>query len=212
MEQEFIEAFEGLFNTIDQNKYNIAMGFFQNYATVDSDASGVRYCDLKLHYKDADSNDIPITGVPLMYFGNQKFILDFELSSGDELLVLFTDRTLEDWKAASAIVPQLMTNPVKDSLNHAIAIPVCTAHYASTITTSALDSTVGARVGVQTGKKVQIGTDVVDLLKILYDLITALLVGTTVATPNTLTGTGVFTNAAAITALQAQLAIITKIT
>ena len=211
MIQEITEAIESLLESFDKNKYNISLGFFEGYATVESDTSGKRFCDLKLHYKDEESVDIPLTGIPLMYIGSKSFLTDFELVSGDELLVFFSDRTLEQWKPTSGTVPQDLKDPVKDSLNHAFAIPVCTTHNASLVTTAPLDSTVGGRLGVKSGKKAQVGNDTTDLLKILHSLITSLLLGTTVTTTNTINGNGIFTDAATITTLQTQLATITKL-
>jgi hypothetical protein len=168
VKKELIEAIKGIINTIDRNKYNISMGFFQKYSDAESDPKGVRFADIKLVYKDDNGEDISAT-VPLLQVGSKNSIYDFRLENGDELLVFFTDRTLEQWKDETGTEPQKLKNLVKDSINHGIAIPVCSHHNSALVTTGDLPSSVGLRIGVKSGKKAQVGSDTADDLKNLYD-------------------------------------------
>lgn len=174
MMEELSEVIESIFDLRDGNKYNVSLGFFEKDVTAEADTSGKRFCDLKLHYKNNDSGDISAGSVPLLYIGSKNFIVDYRLEPGDELLVLFTDRTLEQWKDTSGTVPQRLRNPVKDSINHAVAIPIVSHHYANDIITS-IDPTVGGKVAVKSGKKVQIGNDTTDLLDLVYQILEILL-------------------------------------
>ncbi|MBU2645880.1 hypothetical protein KKI24_14320 [bacterium] len=137
MEQEFTEAFESISKTADRVRYNISLGFFQKYASLEYDTSGKRFCDLKLHYKTQDGEDIAAINVPLLYPGSKLFVEDWKLTAGDELIVLFSDRSLEQW--LSGATPQKLSNTVKDSINHAFAIPVVSHHYGNSIVTAKTD-------------------------------------------------------------------------
>jgi hypothetical protein len=167
MIQELTEAIESIFDLRDDNKFNIAIGFFQKYNTnAEADTTGKRFCDAKLHYKSQDeSKDISVLGIPLMYIGSKNHIIDFELTSGDELLIFFSDRSLEQWKTAAGTSPQKLSNPVKDSVNHAMAIPVCSVHNANLVSDTPVDSNaIGLRA--KPGKKIEIGdgtNEVIDL-------------------------------------------------
>lgn len=202
MQEELSKAIESIYSLNDANKYNVAMGYFQEYSTEAVDASGSRFADIKLHYRDSNGDDIDGTSVPLMYMGNGNTTDDFELVKGDELLVLFSDRTLEQWKTATE--PQTLQNKVKDSKSSALAIPVSTTHSLAGITSAAIDSTVGRRILVKSGKKIQIGTDVDELLKILHDIL--LIIDTWFATSST----GNIT-AGSLTTFITQLGNITKL-
>ncbi len=159
-------ATTAIIKTLDKNRFNIALGFFKGYSSVDSDSTGMRFCDLDLHYRDADHENIGLINVPIMYIGNQYHILDFNLAEGDELLVLFSDRTLEQWKDTSGKTPQDLTNPVKDSFNHALAIPICTVHYANDVSSTPVDSSaIGLRT--KSGNKIEIGNGTVELLDLI---------------------------------------------
>ncbi len=172
MKKELDEAIRAIIDTVDRNKFNIAIGFFQNYAPAEADTLGVRFANIKLHYKDDDGEDISAT-VPISQIGNNKSFVDFRLSEGDELLVFFTDRTIEQWKDKTATSPQLLTkNKVKDSINHGIAVPICSHHNSEFITTVDFPSDVAARFAVKSGEKVQIGNDTADDLKNLHDFMT----------------------------------------
>lgn len=201
LEHELSSTIETIINLNDGIKYNISMGYFQAYSSNENDASGKRFCNIKLHYRDSKGNDIDALNVPLLYIGNENTTDQFELEKGCELLVLFSDRSLEQWVTATE--PQLLTNKVKDSKNHAFAIPVSTHHTFSDMTSLALDSTVGYRRPVKSGKKIQIGTDTDELLKILYDIFSIIKTWSD-------TGTGAWSGAA-INALVTQLSNITKI-
>ncbi len=156
--QSAIEMFEGLYNLRDANKFNIAVGFFQKYSApaVESDSYGKFYCDIKLHYKDEESNDVSALNVPLFYIGGSNGALFFELVQGDELLVVFSDKTLENWKPSSGTVPQGIGNPVKDSINHAIAIPIISAHKAAEVLAEPVGSDITA-LRTTPGKTAEIG-------------------------------------------------------
>lgn len=169
--QAIIEAFEGLYNLRDSTKFNIAVGFFQKYSSVESDSYGKFYCDIKLHYKDEESKDVSALNVPLFYLGGSNGALFFELVQGDELLVAFSDKTLENWKPTSGTVPQGIGNPVKDSINHAIAIPIISAHKAAGVISPPVNSAAVA-LRSKPGGKVEIGNGTDELLNLLNDNLT----------------------------------------
>jgi ABC-type xylose transport system substrate-binding protein len=168
LEHKLQEAIEAVINVNDRNKYNVALGFFDGYSTVDNDKYGTRFANIKLHYRDAKGKDIDANAVPLFYSGSKDTVDEFGLDTGDEMIVLFSDRTLEKWVANET--PQVMSNSIKDSKNHALAIPVSSHHSIGDITAAAIDATVGRRILVKAGKKIQIGTDVDELLKILHSM------------------------------------------
>lgn len=174
-EEEFERLVLTVSQNVDRNKFNVAMGFFQEYVTTESDSSGKRFCYAKLHYKDSESKDIDIVKVPLLYIGTPRVVFDHALQKDDDLLILFSDRSLEQWKDSTGTEPQKLENPVKDSINHSIAIPVVSHKYVNDITTTDLPGDVGGRVGVKSGSKIQIGNDTVDLLKSIYDSMTEIV-------------------------------------
>jgi hypothetical protein len=176
MQQEITEAVLALLKTWDANKFNISLGFFDGYAKVESDTLGKRFCNVKLANKDANGDDIPLLDVPLMYIGNKNFIVDFEIEKGDELLIAFTDRTLEAWKPTSGTVPQETKNPVKDSMNHGIAIPICSVHNANLVSSIPVDSSaIGLRA--KSGKKIELGNGTAEVLNLLNDNLTEVIAG-----------------------------------
>jgi len=75
------------------------------------------------------------------------------------LLVVFTDRTLEQWKAAAGNIPQDLKNPVRNSINHAIAIPVVTTHGASTAASNPVAAGALALIS-KNGDKVEVGNGI----------------------------------------------------
>lgn len=209
MEEELEELSDLTFKVNSANKFNVALGFFQSYADAEADSSGKRFCNVKLHYKDNESNDIDNLLVPMAYIGTKRTVYDFELEQGDEMLILYSDRSLEQWKDTTGTEPQVLENPVKDSINHAIAVPIVSHHFVNLITTAAIPSDVGGRLGVKSGDKIQVGNDAVDLLKIVYDMLTELAAAAVqnvgaAATPSPLI------NQANFLALQTQLAQIAK--
>lgn len=175
--EEISESIESIIRLNALNKYNIALGYFQGYSSVDVDSTGTRFCDIKLHYKDEKGNDIGALDVPLFYIGNGNTTDDFELATGCELAVFFSDRSLEQW--VSGAEPQALSNKVRDSKNHAFAIPISTHHTFANIVTAAIDSTVGRRILVKSGKKIQIGNDdptaPAELLDLVNQIIDVLL-------------------------------------
>jgi hypothetical protein len=210
MIHEFIEAVESIIALNDSVKYNISMGYFQGYSDEVTDPLKRRTIDIKLHYKSSSGDDIDALSVPLMYIGNENTTGDFELTSESLLLVLFSDRTLEQWVTGSE--PQLLVDKVKDSKNHALAIPVNTHHSYDSIVSAVIDSTVGYRRMVKPGKKLQIGTETDELLKIMYDFINIFktVLDATPADGDALNA-ALLAQLTAITALFTQMTNITKI-
>lgn len=176
--QAAVEMFEGLYDLRDANKFNVAVGFFQGYSSpaVESDSYGKFYCDIKLHYKDDESKDVSALNVPLFYIGGSNGALFFELVEGDELLVVFSDKTLENWKPTSGTVPQVNGNPVKDSINHAIAIPIISAHKADEVISPAVNSAAIALRSKPSGK-VDTGNGTDDVLNLLSDILAEAIKG-----------------------------------
>ncbi len=195
------EAIRAIVGTQLNAKFNIAFGFFQSYASTTQDTSGLRYCNLKLHYKTVDSQDINLLEVPILYPGSKNAFDDWTLEDGDELIVLFSDRSLEQWNNEKS--PQQLNNPVRDSINHGFCIPI-NSHHNDFMASFPPDATVAKRINVKPGKKLQIGNTVDEVMKIHYQLITAYSAGVSLST-------GLFNNQATITLLQAQLLNLTKI-
>ena len=186
MEEEIQALIESVFSINDQNKFKATIGFFQSYANAESDSSGKRFCNVKLQNKDQNGDDIDVLLVPLLYIGTKRTVWDFELQKGDELAVLFSDRSLEQWKDTIGTEPQTLGNPVKDSINHAFAIPIVSHHFVNEITTSAIPAAVGGRLAVKNGDKIQIGNETDELLDLVDQLITQ--VKSTLAQVKTLVG------------------------
>ena len=166
-EQEIIEAVESIFSLNDKNKYNVSLGFFQGYSTEEVDTLRKRFANVKLHYRDTEGEEISLMSVPIMYQGNKNTVDDFGLTLGDELIVFFSDRTLEQWTQKEGTKTQTLTNTVLDSINHALCIPINTHHTFSDIAAAAIDATVGRRILVKAGKKIQIGNETDELLKLM---------------------------------------------
>lgn len=193
--EELIESsFDAMYRLREANKYKILFGYFQDYAKPQqqSDSEGKRFCDLKLYTKDPDSNDISVLGVPLAYIGSKNNMIDFKLNKGDELIVLFSDKSLGQWKEASGTEPQLVTDPVRDSKNHALAIPIVTTHYSSDVITVPVDDDA---IGLRTkpGKKIEIGDGVNEVLDLFDQFLTEM---------KTLVGSSVFGSTDGTTATQ----------
>ena len=174
--QAITEMFEGLYDLRDANKFNVSPGYFQSYSSVDYDPYGKFYCNVKLHNKEEDENDISLVNVPLFYIGGANGALFFELIKGDRLMVFFSDRSLENWKPISDDVPQALGNPVKDSINHAIAIPIISAHKAAEVIDPPVNSAAIALRSKPSGKvDVSNGTD--DAVSLLNDSFTEVIKG-----------------------------------
>ncbi len=206
LQTEISEAIRAMIRTELNARYNIAFGFFQGYSSTDNDTSGLRYCDIKLHYKTSDSQDINILEVPILYPGSKNSIDDFTLVKDDELFVLFSDRSLEQWNAVRATQPQKVLNPVRDSINQAFCIPINSHHNNFT---SAPDSTVAKRITVESGKKMQFGNGVDEFLKIQYDFMS--IINSLSTTDGDALAADLATKKTQINALVTQMTNITKI-
>jgi len=171
LELSITEAVKRIIKSQDSNKHNVAKGYFQGYSTVEADESGVRFCDLKLHYKTGNSDDINLLEVPMSYPGSKNSVDDCPLEQGDELDVFFSDRSLEQWITSE---PQKLANPIKDSVNHAFCYPINTHHNNFTDTPG---SSIGKRITVKSGKKIQIGNGTDELLSLLNDNLTEVIAG-----------------------------------
>ncbi|MCK5613270.1 hypothetical protein KAR91_65965 [Candidatus Pacearchaeota archaeon] len=172
MEQELTEMVESIFDRIERNKYYSALGFFQGYSTVEADSSGKRFCRVKLHNKDNNAADISIEDVPVGYPGTKRTSFQDDLLQGDEMLLFFTDRTLEEWKDSGAVGPQITKNTVRNQRSNAFAMPLSTHHNIEDLELPVNDY---AKIPLASGKKLQIGYlkggVKVELLHILYQVI-----------------------------------------
>jgi len=121
MIEELTDAIESIIEVRERTRYKIELGFFDGYATVEADSTGKRFCNVKLQHKDDDHNDILLPNVPIGYPGSKLLPNDFKLSTGDEMIVFFTDHSLQQWNKSG--MPQILKNKVKDSINHPFAIP-----------------------------------------------------------------------------------------
>jgi len=219
-EEDYEDLVRAVFNTIDQSKFNFAPGFFQSYDTVEDDSSGVRFCQAKLHNKDSDGVDIGLIKLPLGYVGSPRIVFDYSLEKGDDLLIFFSDKSLEQWKHSKE--PQSLDNPVKDSINHAFAVPIVSHKYINDLVTTPLTADVAGKITVSDSKKIQIGNNTDDLLKLVYDSLTEVItslkfVRDTITFTNGGGATGPPTNGAILSptisnieALQSALGNITK--
>ena len=170
IQTDLSEAIKALIDTQINAKFNIAFGFFQSYAPTTQDTSSLRYCNLKLHYKTVNSQDINLLEVPILYPGSKNSVDDWSLVVGDELIVLFSDRSLEQWNPLIATESQTLNNPVRDSINHGFCIPI-NSHHNDFMKVLPPDATVGRRVLVKSPKKVQVGNGVDEAMKNLYNFI-----------------------------------------
>lgn len=172
MEAELTDMVESIIERIERNKYYSSLGFFQGYNTVEADSSGKRFCQVKLHIKDKNAKDISIEGVPIGFPGTKRTSFQDDLESGDELMIFFTDRTLEEWKDSGVAGPQITKNTIRNRRSSAFAIPVSTHHGIDALE---LPDNDHAKIPLASGKKLQIGYlkdgSKIDLLNILYQVI-----------------------------------------
>jgi hypothetical protein len=167
---------QSIFNSLS-SVYNIAFGYFQRYSASSPIPDDERsFIDVKLHYKEFNNKDISLVQVPLVYIGSKNAVFDYKLESGDQVIVFFADRTLEQWKDSDE--PQLLSNTVKDSKNHCFALPIMTHRDIDQLNVEKNDN---VKLAVSSGKKLQLGlldatpANRKELLDILYQLMEILL-------------------------------------
>jgi len=194
---EYTQAF---FGNREKNTYNIALGFFQKYSNIAQDSLKRSFCDVKLHYKDVDNNDQNLLEVPLLYIGSKNCVIDYELEKGDLLMIFFSDRSLELWKSGNR--PQQLSNEVRNSKNHAFALPVVSHHDISQLIAA---KNSNRKFAVAPGEKVQIGdvksgtrVELLDLFNQVLDIIKG-------ADSNGDTYTGTSTKMLTLTQIQTEL-------
>lgn len=212
MEEEFTEAVESIIERIEKNKYYNAICFFQDYTKVESDKSGKRFCQVKLQNKDSNAADISIEDVPIMYPGSKKASFQDDLVAGDEMMLFFSDVSIEEWEDSGSAGPQIIRNPVRNQRSNAYAMPVSTHHMIENLN---LPVNAHTKIALAPGKKIQIGQldpislNKVDLLDLVYQL--AQIVAGGVVVPAG-TPIGVSTKGLTATTIQTEIAKIADIT
>jgi hypothetical protein len=74
-------------------------------------------------YKDSGVTELPILiGVPICYFQTSNSIISVPLKQGDDVLILFSERSLDVWKSKEGLVSP--GDPRKHHLSDAVAIPM----------------------------------------------------------------------------------------
>lgn len=100
------------------------------------DSSAVT-CDVQPLIRQPEQNgdytvDPPLKGVPVVYSGSRQHRVRFPLSAGDQVLLLFSDRAIDEWALALQL-PEV-SNPSEKypaeyrshSITDAVAIPLAT--------------------------------------------------------------------------------------
>ncbi len=160
---------------------------------------------------DADGNAMPtIFDVPVVWPGGNGFSLTVGLNANDRVLLLFSERSIEEWLAKG-----LATDPHdlrRHSITDALALPaVWFMKKGPSVTASPTDMCLGRDNGtlvirILPSGKIMIGNEIsgVDLL----DILDRLLLGLTTATVTVLGQPLVFTDPTLLTTLIGDLATI----
>jgi hypothetical protein len=172
--------------------------------------------------KDEEVVNLPvINNVPVAFPRAGQAGITFPLKSGDNVLLVFSQRSLESWKTVGGLVEP--NDPRTHDISDAIAIPgvyplsnpmlvdpdnLVIRHLLSKVTVKkdAIEVTAGAgKITVDKTGKVSLGNGVIELLGLLDELIDQILALTV---PTAVGPSGVPNNAAAITAIKAKLTTI----
>jgi len=77
---------------------------------------------IKKIYRNGDVVEMPIIrNVPVLFPQTKNSIISFPIEKGDEVLLIFSQRSIEDWKSKDGIVEP--TDRRKFSISDAIAVP-----------------------------------------------------------------------------------------
>ena len=153
---------------------------------------------LRRKLSTGDYIDIPIiSGVPVMYPQSQDSIVSFPLKKDDEVLLVFSERSVDSWKNTGGVVDPLERR--KFDLSDAFAIPIGRSQ---PVDSSKLQiKHKDAIISLDGGSKVAIENNSQELL----DLIDQTLTGLENAKVNTMLGPQPLLNAATFTAIKTAL-------
>jgi len=148
-------------------------------------------------YKELPKDYPILVDVPVVFLGGGDYAMTFPVQKGDECLILFNDRSIDDWFASSQVLP--IKSPRLHSFSDGFAL-VGIRSIGKALSDFDTDAAVirkdGFRVGI--GEKVLLKSDVETLNAIMGDFITAL---TGLTTTNAVVGVPCTLSPASITAL-----------
>jgi hypothetical protein len=139
---------------------------------------------LNKKYNDGSVVNLPIiTSVPLIFPSSGQASLVLPVEKGDTVLLIFAERSIDEWLASgSEVTPSLNR---KFDISDAIAIPGLMPFNKNNQQSKATNLEItykDFKITIDTTGKIAIGKGNVELLKVLSDLIQALITSTT-ATP-----------------------------
>ena len=100
--QTYAESFKRNFSVLMSNIHTSTVGVIENY-------EGGRICSVKPQVQkrlgDGTYLELPvIEEVPLMFMGGSEFSFTYPLKKGDPVLIIFTERSIEEWIASGGEV------------------------------------------------------------------------------------------------------------
>lgn len=185
----FVAAVQGLIDSTVENTYKIALGTFISY-TNPEDGGLFRFCDLSIKpFETIDSTTasggiLQLRGVPILKMGTQRSIVDDQqLIAGDTLLVLFSDKSIDEFKDSAVPIPNYVAKrETRNTVSNAMCIPIST--HEQVVFKPAVPSL--SRYEISTGQLMQIGAGLsvpgataltrVDLVEIISQLLEILSV------------------------------------
>lgn len=217
------EVIENIVNRSLLDLHTAMPGIIQSYDP-DKKTASVRPA-IKRQFKDArpDQELNIITDVPIAFLQTNTFIFTIPLKKGDEVLLIFSERSLDKWLNSGKLDSRIVNpeDPRKFSLSDAIAIPILKPietgkkadpdnvfieHYGNTLTISpkgnfTYTNEAGGRLNLDETGRYSIGNKNEELLSILSELIELILAAVT----NTMIGPQPFVNLADFAALKSRL-------
>ncbi len=171
------------------NLFKIRLGQFLNYSV--EETVSLRRADVQLYNMENVTPPQPQTlyDVPIVMFGTKLSQVDFNLTAGDELLILFSDRTTDNWRTPQGQNPVIPNREDTHAVDFAIAVPIVTIH--QTLTQPAPNV---HQIKLQAAQKLQLGIQAGPLaatpftIELIQELYTALngLAGLTFSDGDTL--------------------------
>lgn len=143
----------------------------------------VAQVQIRARFEDGAEAELPqLVDVPVHYPAGGGYVVSFPLAGGDPVLLLFSDRSLDEWKASGAMATPASTR--KHQLTDAIAVPGVRAP-GDALPASAVDGSkliVGEVDGMQLrigNGRAELGNASGELLALFDDAIAALETATT---------------------------------
>ena len=155
--------------------------------------------EIKKVYLDGEELDPPIIeNVPLSYFGMSEAILNFPIKSGDKVIIIFSQRSLDNWLSKGTLT--IPGSKRKFDISDAIAIPCLQAFNSNHSLIDNNNNTElifdGKKIKFikdsvlqidTTGNKITINNTAEDLATLVGDLIDTIINLVTVGSPATQT-------------------------